>query len=172
MKNKKQNNKHTPQGEKHSWRLCPLGQYWRRAHHQKTYTKHDGTVVKGHQVSAGCCNNPSKKDQIYPDEIHEISNAYFSDLQGPPKPDNIGYENGNKYDLLIRGWVKYWNEVFKLSDSLDPDLVKALIATESSFVMTKRPPRGTVRGLMQITKQTVKILKNEKGELKDHYVNR
>ena len=39
----------------------------------------------------------------------------------------------NDYDQLITGWVKYWNEVLKTKIPLDPNFVKALMASESSF---------------------------------------
>ena len=43
------------------------------------------------------------------------------------------FDDANKYDVLIRGWVRYWNEIFQPKNPLDPNLVKALMATESSF---------------------------------------
>jgi hypothetical protein len=118
--------------------------------------------------------NPSHRDQLYRDEMHEITDKYFSGLKGSPINDNLDYDNGNKYDALIRGWTKYWNETLEDEEPLDPNLVKALIATESSF-----NPKKTNRvkgkhqaiGLMQVTNETRKILANEKGELKDRLVN-
>jgi soluble lytic murein transglycosylase-like protein len=43
------------------------------------------------------------------------------------------YPNADKFDQQIRGWVRYWNDIFQPSDPLDPNLIKALIATESGF---------------------------------------
>ncbi|MEW6055923.1 MAG: transglycosylase SLT domain-containing protein [Bdellovibrionota bacterium] len=58
---------------------------------------------------------------------------------------------------------------------MDPDLVKALIASESGFNPEPKPQSagraGKARGSMQLTDQAVKILADEKGELKNHLVN-
>lgn len=53
---------------------------------------------------------------------------------------------------------------------IDPNLVKALIASESSF--EENPPRGpkTAHGLMQITDLTFPILSDTHGELKNYLV--
>ena len=87
----------------------------------------------------------------------------------------MGFANGNSYDELIRGWTKYWNEVFNPTEQLDPDLVKALIASESSFnpniVVKVGSTKNKARGLMQVTDETQKIIGNPKGELKDQLVH-
>jgi len=150
---------------KHKWRLCPLGEYWKRAHPRK------GTKgVKGH-----CAKNPTKKDQIYSVELEYIAEKYFDKLKGPPSNNTLKYPQGNKFDKLIRGWCKYWNDVFPSDEPLDPNMVKALIATESGFRATIRikdgKGQGYATGLMQVTDTTQKILCDEKGELTDHLVN-
>lgn len=161
-------------GPPHPWRLCPIGQYYRKAHSQRAYTRKDGTRVSGSNHRATCANNPSGLDQIYSEEITEIASRYFSSLSGPPKGDPLGFERGNDYDVLIRGWTRFWNEVLKSKEPLDPDLIKALIATESRFNPKARPlgknPRRA-RGLMQVTSKTREILSDENGELKDFLVN-
>jgi hypothetical protein len=56
---------------------------------------------------------------------------------------------------------------------LDPNLVKALIATESGFqptTLAKKSDPKSARGLMQLTDQARKILADPDGELKDHFV--
>lgn len=56
---------------------------------------------------------------------------------------------------------------------LDPNLIKALIASESSFKpskLAKNTDPNSARGLMQITNATRKILGDENGELKDHVI--
>lgn len=104
-----------------------------------------------------------------------MAEKYFSKLKGAPINQTLGYPQGNKFDELIRGWCKYWNEIFLPITQLDPNLVKALIATESGFRATIKikdgKGQGYATGLMQITDTTQKILADEKGELKDHYVN-
>lgn len=158
----------------HPWRICPSGEHWRRTHNRRVPISEKNptgiTEVEGH-----CCKNRSKKDQILTEEIEKIARTIFKNLKGPPKADNLKFENGNKYDDLIRGWTRYWNEVFKSKDPLDPNLIKALIASESSFDPKPRPIKagkaGKARGLMQITDQAIKILKDEKGELKDYLID-
>ncbi len=149
----------------HPWRPCPLGEHWRRPHPRK------GTKgVRGH-----CVKNPSHKDQIYSDELSYIADKFFNKLTGPPSSKTLTYPQGNKFDEHIRGWCKYWNDVFEPKERLDPDLVKALIATESGFRATIKikdgKGQGHATGLMQVTDATQKILCDEKGELKDHLVN-
>jgi ribosomal protein S15P/S13E len=73
---------------------------------------------------------------------------------------------------LIAGWVQYWNEILKSDQPLDPNLVKALIASESNFYperLNNKKDSNSARGLMQITNDTRKLLDDGK-ELKDHYV--
>ncbi len=157
----------------HPWRMCPLGQYWVSTHPLKTKITQknpDGLTTRhGH-----CRTNPSKKDQLYPDEIHEIANNYFTPLQNLPSPDPLKRDDGNKYDQIIAGWTQYWNEVFESTDPLDPNLIKALISTESDFKKNAKvlASKGNwARGLTQITDQTIEILKDEKGELRDFLIN-
>ncbi len=157
----------------HRWRLCPLGEHWRRTHplHVKPSIKNPDGITTRH---GHCVKNPTRKDQLYKDEIDEIAEAHFRKLTGAPVNDNLDYDNGNSFDAIIRGWTRYWNDVFKPKEKLDPNLIKALIATESSFIKkqdTKVPGRKIkARGLMQITDETLKILTDEKGELKDHFI--
>ena len=89
-----------------------------------------------------------------------------------PIPDSLGFPNGNKYDLLIAGWTKFWNEILKPEDPPTPDFIKALIATESSFNLVKdqKSSNGSARGLIQVTESTRKILQNLKGELRNDHI--
>lgn len=153
------------------WRYCPPGHYWRREHYQPTYTRADGTVVHGHDVSAGCCENPSKKDQIYSEELEKIASEHFSKLKGPPVANDLGFKNGNEFDDYIRGWTRFWNDVFKPRDPLDPNLVKALIASESGFRVNPKVGPYKARGLMQVTDASRSIMSETGGELKDHLVH-
>ncbi len=158
----------------HPWRLCPYGEHWVKEHNlhippSKKNPEGSLTTRKEH-----CAVNPSKKDSLYLDEIHEIAARYFKDLSGLPSSNTLGFKYGNDYDSLIRGWTKYWNDVFNPDIPLDPDFVKALIASESSFKTTPDPQKthsaGMARGLIQITDQARKILRNPRGELKDHFI--
>jgi len=127
----------------------------------------DGVTTRhGH-----CANNPSHKDFIHSDELNEIAKEHFTELKGPPKADDLGFKNkGNRYDEFIRGWTQFWNDTLNPKDRLDPNLVKALIATESGFNPNPKVGAVKARGLMQVTDSTRKILANPKGELHDHLV--
>lgn len=73
--------------------------------------------------------------------------------------------NEDKYDDYIAVWVDYFNKKLNLQYLLDPDMVKALIASESTF----NP--GVVNekaiGLTQVTTDTLKILQDLSGEAQD-----
>jgi hypothetical protein len=56
---------------------------------------------------------------------------------------------------------------------LEPNIVKALIASESRFIPTllaNKKNSNSARGLMQITNESRKILGDEKSEIHDHYL--
>jgi len=134
-------------------------------------THPDGSITTRHKH---CRHNPSGRDQFYPDEIQEIAKEHFSKVKNRPcsLPLKFG-ASGNAYDELIAGWVQYWNDVLQPDVPLAPDLFKALVASESGFksdaLANKKNPKSA-RGLTQITDETRKILGDEKGELKDHYI--
>ncbi|MES2615649.1 MAG: transglycosylase SLT domain-containing protein [Bdellovibrionota bacterium] len=177
MTNKDNITKEKNDSEKvHPWRLCPFGEHWVRTHNMhihpsQAHPEGYDTTRRGH-----CAKNPSRHDVLYPDEIKEIADRNFANAS--PKACSLNSEFGeseSKYDDLIAGWTKYWNEVLSPDDPLDPNVVKALIATESSFDPTilanKKNPKSA-RGLMQITDETRKFLGNDiKGEFKDHFVH-
>ena len=112
----------------HPWRLCPAGEHWVHTHPLQvppSKSHPDGYVTTRH---GHCARNPSGKDQMYPDEMHEIANERFSTVKGKPCSLELSFgKNGSAYDELIAGWVQYWNEVFQPQDLLDPDLFKALV---------------------------------------------
>jgi len=118
----------------HSWRLCPAGEHWRRTHPLSippSRKNPSGGVTTRH---GHCVLNLTGKDQLYPDEIQEMAEQYFSTIKEKPCPIDLGFKNkGNHYDDLIAGWTKYWNDVLKPETPLVPDIVKALIASESGF---------------------------------------
>ncbi|MBK9323035.1 MAG: transglycosylase SLT domain-containing protein [Bdellovibrionaceae bacterium] len=125
------------------------------------------TTRRGH-----CAKNPTGKDQLYPDEISEIAQQSFKNLKPKPCPSDLGFKkNGNKFDDLIAGWTRYWNEVINPNVPLDPNIVKALIASESGFnrdMLANKKNSNSARGLMQILNSTRKTLGDEGGELRDH----
>lgn len=161
----------------HPWRLCPYGEHWVRTHEMHvppSKTHPTGYMTTRHEH---CARNPSGKDQLYPDEIQEISQKKFSEIKNKPCPNDLGFKNklvdGNQYDDLIAGWTQYWNEILQPEIPLDPNVVKALIASESRFdpkLLANKRNSDSARGLTQITNETRRILGGEKGELKDHYI--
>jgi hypothetical protein len=157
----------------HPWRMCPPGKHWVVSHplHVPISEKNpSGLTIRDEH----CRLNRSKKDQIYSDELQKIAQEHFSRLKKLPTPDKLGHSNGNDYDRIIAGWTKYWNEILKTKVPLDSNLVKALIRTESDFKEKNKvlASKGNwARGLMQVTDETIEILKNEKGELKDFLVD-
>lgn len=174
--------KTTPNGENkkesrppvHPWRLCPYGEHWVKTHPMQvppSKAHPEGSVTTRHEH---CARNPSGKDHLYPEEIQEIANKNFSGLKYRPCALNLGYgQKGNKYDDLIAGWVQYWNDVLKPDDPLDPNLVKALIASESQFepeILANKKNSNSARGLTQITNDTRKILGGNHNDLKDHLI--
>jgi predicted nucleotidyltransferase len=152
------------------WRICPIGEHWVDRHPRELKT---GTIVDrdGH-----CRKNKSGKDLLKGEEIDEISKLdVFRNVKVKATKGKLKYGGREDiYDEYINGWTEYWNDVFKTGNPLHPDHVKILIATESGFrTQTNTPNRlrvGNAQGLVQLTEQTQKILKDYKGELKDHFV--
>ena len=151
-----------------------------RAHtlHIPPSKKHpEGQVVTRREH---CADNSSHKDVLSYDEIQAITKAHFSDLAGLPKAGVLKkFSKADEFDQYIGGWVRYWNEVFHSKELLDPNLVKALIASESSFDSEKSTRQNTpeknkklgyARGLMQIIDSTLTIIGDHKGEIKDHFI--
>src|SRR5690606_19727027 len=64
-------------------------------------------------------------------------------------------------------WTDYFNKKFKADPPVDPNVVKALIASESSFNPHPRSNRKIALGIAQITKTTLKILQDPDGEAKE-----
>lgn len=66
-----------------------------------------------------CALNPSHKEELSYDEIQYITQRYFKDLSGPPVAGRLKFKDADTYDGLIRGWVSYWNDIFKLPNPLE-----------------------------------------------------
>ena len=118
---------------------------------------------------------PPGCDHLYPDEMHQMAKIHFEGHSGGVgSASRIDFPSGDQFDDLIWGWTAYWNEVLKPETPLDPNLIKALVASESSFNPAAKALAGKgnfARGLLQVTDETRLILRDERGELKDHYVN-
>jgi hypothetical protein len=83
----------------------------------------------------------------------------------PTKGRLSEYKNSDKYDDLIAVWTDYFNKKFEASPPLDPDVVKALISSESDF---REDPLENKKafGITQITPATLKIVQDPSGEAK------
>lgn len=101
-------------------------------------------------------------------EIESIFKNYSrKDLMYPASGKLNKYKNADKYDEVIAVWTDYFNKKFNADPPLDPDVVKALIASESSFNPDPLGNRKIALGIVQITKKTLKILQDPTGEAKE-----
>ena len=100
-------------------------------------------------------------------EIKKIFATYDRKGLVFPKSKKLpGYKNADSFDDAIAVWVDYFNKKFSASPKLDPDVVKALIASESGFDPDPKENRKIAIGLTQITKSTLRILLDPDGEAK------
>lgn len=77
------------------------------------------------------------------------------------------YKSADDYDEIIAVWTDYFNKKFNVDPPLDPDVVKALISSESDFNPDPPGNRKIAIGIAQITKKTLKILQDPNGEAKE-----
>lgn len=83
----------------------------------------------------------------------------------PAKGKLTKYKNADNYDDLIAVWTDYFNKKFDANPKIDPDVVKALVSSESDF--REDPPENKKAfGITQITPATLKIVQNADGEAK------
>lgn len=105
-------------------------------------------------------------------EIEDIFKNYDrKNLIYPTAKKLNKYKNADKYDEIIAVWTDYFNKKFNANPPLHPDVVKALISSESSF-RTDPSENKIALGIAQITKKTLKILQDPKGEAKDFIFNK
>lgn len=148
----------------HKWRLCPTGHHWVVEHPRKTDS--GKTSVEGH-----CRKNPKNKDMLDPQEILQIAQQHFKSLKVMPSPNDLKFPEGNKYDSIIAGWCQYWNEVMSPETLIHPNIVKALIATESGFSSEPIGAKGhKAIGIMQLMPQTLKYLSLSGKEINNHFI--
>jgi Soluble lytic murein transglycosylase and related regulatory proteins (some contain LysM/invasin domains) len=82
-----------------------------------------------------------------------------------PAKGKLLLPNEDEYDEYIAMWVHYFNKKLNLKTEIDPDMIKALIASESTF--KPAATNKTATGLTQITTATLKILQDLSGESKE-----
>ncbi|HEX4922814.1 MAG TPA: nucleotidyltransferase domain-containing protein, partial [Bdellovibrionales bacterium] len=163
----------------HPFRLCPIGYHWVSSHLRDvppSLRNPDGglTEVDGH-----CRRNAGKgkkiiRDVFTADELKEIFKRFGSRISGKlGKFTDLREKSWNRLDQEILFWTSFWNDFFQPEEKLDPNLVKALVATESSFNLAPRirnaGQAGRARGLIQLTDQALAVLKPTSKELKDQY---
>lgn len=146
------------------WRICPLGYHWVKEHLKEG----NSDLTNPH-----CRRNPSKKDILVKDEILKISSLDI--FKNPPvkaSTNDMGYKGREKkFDYLINGWCAYWNDILKPEVKLHPNQLKALIASESTFIINpNRNEKHTAIGISQLMPVTIKYLSLKSNELKNNYV--
>lgn len=100
-------------------------------------------------------------------EIESVFQNY--DRKGivyPTKNKLKEYKDADRYDNAIAIWTDYFNKKFNADPPLDPDVVKALIASESEFRVNP-PDSKKAFGIIQITPSTLKIMQDPEGEAKE-----
>lgn len=153
--------------KKHVWKICPAGSYYVKAHYKTINGKE-------HYWKAHCRKGKGKKEVLTSDEIHAIAVRFKDEKLKMPKAYDFKVKGklGNKYDLIIAGWVRYWSDIFGNKTNITVDFVKILIMTESTF---GNKALGKIKntklhaiGLMQITDYTFKLIKEDQKELRNH----
>ncbi len=166
----------------HQWRICPIGKHYVKEHPLHIPSSRENP--EGHDVKrrGHCADNPSHHDILSYDELQLITQNHFSNLIRLPSAGTLTqFPRADEFDRYIGGWVQYWNDIFKPEELLDPNSVKTLIASESSFRPESDTPQrtpgknkviGHARGLMQLTESTWRIISGQEhtGEIKDHFI--
>jgi hypothetical protein len=68
------------------------------------------------------------------EEIESVFKSYDRKGIAFPASKKLEHKNSDKYDELIAVWTDYFNKKFEANPPLDPDVVKALIASESERI--------------------------------------
>lgn len=99
-------------------------------------------------------------------EIEKISKDYDKKNIVYPAKKKLTQLNSDEYDDIIAVWCDYFNKKLGTNPPLEPNVVKALIASESDF---RLDPRENIKafGMAQITPETFKALLDPKGEVKE-----
>jgi len=116
-----------------------------------------------------------KGTYLDPDEISSVFKNYDrKSLLYPTAGKLVMYKDTKKadaYDEVIAVWTDYFNKKVNADPPLDPDVVKALIASESDFRLDPRENKIAF-GIAQITKETWKVIQDPKGETKEFIFNK
>ena len=98
-------------------------------------------------------------------EIEEILKSYDRKNIIYPTKKKLIQPNSDKFDEIIAVWCDYFNKKFITNPPLDPNVVKALIASESDFILDPKNLKAT--GIAQITPETLNALIDPNGEVKE-----
>lgn len=88
------------------------------------------------------------------------------DIAYPTKNKLKEFDDADKYDEIIAVWTDFFNKKFNVSPSLDPDIIKALIASESGF-RADPPENKKALGIAQIIPKTLETVQDPNGEAKE-----
>lgn len=107
-----------------------------------------------------------------PNEMEAIFyKANLKNIKYPTSKKITEFKNADKYDDLIAFWTDYFNKKLNIDPRLDPNVIKALIESESGFRLD--PPENKLAfGISQITRETHKILQDPHGEVKEFIFNK
>jgi hypothetical protein len=99
-------------------------------------------------------------------DIKDIFLTYDKKNIAYPAKNKLSQSNSDEFDDLIAVWCDYFNKQFNTTPPLEPNLVKALLASESDF---KLDPSGNTQasGIAQLTPETFKALQDTEGEVKE-----
>lgn len=129
-------------------------------------------------VKAHVRRNRGKKIVLLPENILYL--YWHGDREYPSLGSIKGFEEFRELDSVIQFWLQYWKEFgLPFPKNIDPLLIKAIIAKESSFRLFASATGSSAYGLMQITNKTRKDIKGiqdgildlEREDLKDPVIS-
>lgn len=142
---------------------------------KKTTTVHEHPmhVPVSRKNPTGITTRHQHKRRVYTstnaEELKEIFSSYSKKKVTYPSTGRLqNFPNSDLFDDLIAVWCDYFNQKFPPKPPeapLDPNIIKALIASESSF--NTKAKNQNAHGIAQITTSTLKILQDPDGEAKD-----
>lgn len=100
-------------------------------------------------------------------QIETIFKNYDKKGISYPQKKKLDQPNSDKYDDIIAVWCDYFNRKLNTNPPLEPNVVKALIASESDFREDPKNPLAT--GIAQITPKTLRVIQDPNGEAKDFF---
>lgn len=154
----------------HTLKMAPPG-----SHVVKRHTKISQNGIK-YCVKAHTRKNRGKKAILLPENLLYL--YWHGDRDFPSVGAVKGFDEYPELDSVIQFWLNFWKEQgLPFPEDLDPLLIKALIAKESSFrtQVRTRAKNSSATGLMQILQSTLYRLEGipdsrKNIEVPDHYL--